>query len=99
METLLIKKVQGRVFGVEVSEMRPTETLANGAQGFAGPVKLYRDGAQVGTGRWDSEGLADCQDLGGRPLDLFPDGDEGDAYRALAVEVRAHFARQSDRSA
>jgi hypothetical protein len=81
------------MFGVEVSEPRRVGELANGAAGYEAEVAFYREGARVGSGRWDVEGFEGCVGLDGRPLDLFPSGDEGDVYYALATEVRGYLSR------
>ena len=93
VDTILIKKVHGWMFGVEVLQPRRVGDLANGARGYEAEVAFYREGARVGSGRWDVEGFADCVDAKGNPLDLFPSGDEGDVYYALATEVRGYLNR------
>ncbi len=92
-DTLLVKRVHGCLFGVEVSAPKYDGDLANGARGYKADVAFYRDGARVGSGRWDAEGFEDCVDGTGKPLDLFPGGDEGDVYSAMATEVRGYLAR------
>lgn len=87
---MLSKTIGGHVLGVEVSEVDDAGELANGARGYTASVEIYRDGARIGAGRWDADGLEDCADLDGRPLDL-GDG-EPVAWEALTTLVREHLA-------
>lgn len=87
---MLSKKVGGHVFGVDVFDVSDAGELVGGARGYEARVEIYRDAAHIGSGRWDVEGLADCVDGRGRPLDI---GDNEDAvYDALAAEVRRYLA-------
>lgn len=92
-DTILIKKVHGHMFGVEVWEPRRAGELANGARGYEAKVAFYRDGARIGSGRWDGEDFAECQSVASGSLDLSPDGNENDVCYALAMEVRGYLAR------
>jgi hypothetical protein len=87
---MLSKTINGRAFGVEVSEVRDAGELANGARGYEAAVAFYRDGERIGSGRWDVEGFEDCVGLDGRPLDL-GDG-ESAIWEALTEMVRGHLA-------
>lgn len=86
---MLNKTIMGRVFGIELADVRDAGELANGARGFTARVEIHRDAACIGSGRWDIEGFEDMSDMRGRPLDL---GDcEGAAWHELAEIVREHL--------
>lgn len=86
----VIRRVGDYTFGVRLTDRRDAGDLANGARGYSAGVEIYRDGARIGTGRWDAEGLDNCADLDGQPLDL-GDGEQI-AWGALAEMVREHLA-------
>lgn len=86
MDTMLLKRINGRVFGVEVADVKHVCDLANGARGYEATVSFYRDGERIGSGRWEPEGFVDCHGLEGEV-------DETGVYDALAAEVRAYLAR------
>lgn len=79
---------------VEVLRPSPDGERANGARAWQADVVFLHDGAQLGTGRWDGEGFADCRSLCGSDLCIAvdEDDDEGAIYEALAAQVRAHLA-------
>jgi hypothetical protein len=89
---MLNKTINGRVFGLELSDVSDAGALANGERGYTASADFYRDGTRVGGGRWDVEGFEDATDLRGQPLD-FGDGEIA-IWDALAEMAREHLARR-----
>jgi hypothetical protein len=80
------RTIKGHEFSVQLRAVERAGQLANGAPAYTAHVTIYRDGRDIGSGRWHAEGFLNA------PIALDDWDDSEDVYGELTRAVHEHLA-------
>lgn len=80
------RTIKGHEFAVQFRAVERAETLGHAEPAYSAHVTIYRDGRDIGSGRWDARGFLVAQRV------LADEHDSDAVLHVLAVAIRGHLA-------